>query len=78
MNWRWIFVALLGLVCVDAFLAVAAYGSKTWNSDRTEVLTGWDAVRQVCLIWYPTAVGVGLAAFAVMALAVRWARGGAK
>jgi hypothetical protein len=73
MNWRWIIPAALALAAVEALAGLAAYSSMTWNLRHTEVLTGWAAVREVCLVFMPLTVGILAVGSGLVALAVRWA-----
>lgn len=76
MNWRMAVPILLALLTIDAVLGVAAYSSKSWNFSRTEVLTGWPAVREVCLVMFPIFVCILLGGIALIFAALRWARRG--
>lgn len=51
---------LAAFVIVDVAAGFLAYYTPTWNFSRTEVLTGWDNVVQVCLIMMPLVVAVFL------------------
>jgi hypothetical protein len=76
MNWRWLAVALAFFLSIEVPLGFAAYGSKSWNHDRTEVLTGWPAVREVCLFYVPALFAAVLLGLGLIFLAVRWAMRG--
>jgi hypothetical protein len=77
VNRRWIVPVALALAVIEIPMGVAAYGSKTWNLSHTEVLTGWPAVREVCLVFVPLFVVPVLLGAAVLAAAISWAmRGG--
>jgi hypothetical protein len=65
VNWRWIAPAALGLAFIEGLAGVAVYSSQTWNWDHTKILTGWAAVRLVCLVYGPLAL-LGIAGFAAM------------
>lgn len=76
MNWRWIVSVLIGFAFIEVTAGCAAYGSSTWNLGHTEVLTGWDAVRLVCLVFVPLML-LGLGVFgALLIAALQWASGG--
>lgn len=77
MNWRWISVVLACFLTIEVVVGFAAYGSKSWNLARTEVITGWPAVREICLIFMPTLFGAVAVGITMTVLAIRWAmRGG--
>lgn len=76
MNWRWIVPAAFGLGCLELFMGISAYGSKTWNLGHTAVLTGWPAVREVCLVFTPLILA-GLVIFSALFMAtLDWAMRG--
>lgn len=76
MNWRWIIPTALAFAFIEFVAGIAAYSSATWNFQRTEVLTGWAAVREVCLIFMPLTLG-GCAVFLVLFIAaLNWANRG--
>ena len=76
MNWRWIVPGLLIFGLIEVLMGIAAYGSNTWNLSHTEVLTGWAAVREVCLVFMPLFFGPVLVFGALIWLALVWASGG--
>lgn len=73
MNWRWVVLAIGGLALLDTLLGVAVYTSKSWDFSHTEVLTGWPAVREYCLIQFPIAMVVAAFISGLATLGVHWA-----
>lgn len=77
MNWRWIVPAGAFFLLIEVLTGIGAYGSKSWNLAHTEVITGWPAVREMCLIFVPAFFAVNLLGVGLVVLAIRWAaRGG--
>lgn len=78
MNWRWSVPVAFALTAIEAVAGVAAYNTKTWNWERTEVLTGWPAVRLVCLAYCPALIVVLAVGLTVFVTLLEWASRGRK
>jgi hypothetical protein len=76
MRWRWITLILAGLLILDVMLGIGVYTTKNWNFNHDQVITGWPAVREYCLIQFPIAVGVAALISGLILLGVRWAMRG--
>jgi hypothetical protein len=77
MNWRWTVPVLLGVALLELGAGVMAYNTSTWDLSHTEVLTGWAAVREVCLVFVPLFLAAVLPVAGLLLLAVGWSmRGG--
>lgn len=66
---------LAALSIIETGFGYAAYHSRTWNSDHTEILTGWAATWYVLTILNTALIGLSLAG-ALTYAAYRVLRGG--
>jgi hypothetical protein len=73
MKMKIFVLMLVATALLNGMLAPVVYFTPIWNLRHTEVIRGWDAVLEYCVIMGPIACFVLFAGVALLVKLIDWA-----